>query len=636
MFRPSLPCLFLSLFAAAPALAQQAPEDRGAVAQAGDAFGLRVGGEQIGLYSESQVRGFNLQDTGNFQIEGLYFARSAHMVDVVLAGVVTRVGPRALDVDLVAPSGVVDYRLRSPFEAPALRAEVMRREYGGWSLDLAGSVHTSDGRWAGLVGGQLLRGVSASGQTPDYDRFGAVVEWRPRGGARVLGFGSANLFDLDGFYGVSPTASALPPAMKHPGRYAPSWSDHDGRDLVGGVVTSVDLGAGLEASGALVYSHLDLDGADFTLLEVDETGRGRARTISNRPRDNSTLSAVGRLSWRHAPGHRLFGELRVRRTAQMSAPSVTVDLGPFDLRDGVSEVARPDVPAAPRTRDVIDQTALGVGYELSGVRWRLKAGSQAALHARRIERPGQPPEVAREAHWLYDLSAAYALGPRTTVFATAAQGMEESGVAPGNASNASEVLPGVLARQQEVGVQTRLNDRLTLIGSLFSIEKPGGGFNEAGAWGLIGELRHRGLELSLTGQMTDELRLVTGAAWLQARRDGPQVAAGEWSREAVGLPEIQAMVGATYAPSLVPGLTLDVQATHASDRRLRATGDLRTPAGTTVDAGFRYAFGQGERNWVLRGRIGNLTDEDGWFATRSEMIERPARRGARLSLTSYF
>ena len=54
-----------------------------------DAFGEKVGSEQIGLYNEQQVRGFSLQESGNYRIDGAYFIRSANIVDPALDGVTT-------------------------------------------------------------------------------------------------------------------------------------------------------------------------------------------------------------------------------------------------------------------------------------------------------------------------------------------------------------------------------------------------------------------------------------------------------------------------------------------------------------------------------------------------------------------
>src|SRR5688500_7896098 len=65
-----------------------------AVKSAADAFGERVGTEQSGLYSETQVRGFDLNDSGAYRIDDAYFSRAAAVNDPVLAGAGVRVGDR--------------------------------------------------------------------------------------------------------------------------------------------------------------------------------------------------------------------------------------------------------------------------------------------------------------------------------------------------------------------------------------------------------------------------------------------------------------------------------------------------------------------------------------------------------------
>ncbi len=616
----------------APLFAQAgAPPNARAVEQASDAFGIRIGVEQIGLYSESQVRGFNLQDSGNYRLNGAYFAKSANLVDPVLAGVVTRVGINALDSDFPAPSGVVDYRLRSPFDAPSLLLEASLREYGSGSLEIGLSGRQRD--LAGLVGAQVTSGRSSSGVPTRYQRFAAIGEWRPAPGWSLAGFGSLNYFDLSGFYAVLPTAGQLPPKMRHPRRYVPAWSDHDGVDINAGLVANAQIGRDLEARGSLIFSQLRLDEADHTLLRVDGQGMGRATTISNRPRVNTSRSASAALGWNAGPGHRVFAELRARHTTYEFAPSASVELGALDLDQGVRHDQAPDLPPLPETTDRIDQLTAGIGYEFNSRAVRLKGGIQRTFHDRRLSIPGRVVDGSSETSWLYALSAVAPLSERLTLFASASRGLEESGVAPNQAANRNQVLPSAIAHQQEAGARARLSRDLTLILSLFQISKPAPGFDSENVYRLIGRLRHRGAELSLTGALTPRLRLVGGAVYLDAARSGEPVESGSWSREAVGIPRWQGLAGLTWTVPGMRGLSLDGQAQYSSSRRVNSPGDLRTAALTTADIGFRYQFRLAGRDASLRGRILNLLDADQWVAQRSETLDRPARRGARLSLS---
>lgn len=615
--------------AAAPP--QTAGADERAVERAVDAFGIRIGIEQIGLYTESQVRGFNLQDAGNYRMNGAYYAKSSNLVDTVVAGVVTRVGYNALNADFPAPSGVVDYRLRSPFEAPRLFGEAALREYGGQFYQLSGAAKNATGDLAGLVGAQVNLGKTTAGQNTRSNRLGGIAEWRGRK-AELTAFGTINQFDLEGSYGFAASGGALPPRLVFPRRYVPNWGDHDGFDYNAGLAGTWRPTSEVTGSLSLVYSRLDLDRADYALMRVDERGLGSAVATHNQPRVTESVSGAARVEWRHAPGRRLYGEARARRTSIAYAPAVVVDLGRFDMGEGLRPSAEPALPVAAFTDDRIAQVSVGVGYEATFRRLRIKGGVQRTAHERVVAPPGELARSARNSPWLYDASAAYALNPRWTLFATATRGLEESGAAPGNAANANEVLQPAISTQGELGVRGQVGG-LTLIASAFAIEKPAAGFDAANVYALVGELSHEGLEISLAGELAPGLRLVAGAAYLETRRSGPPVDAGVWSAEAVGVPKVQAMAGLTWSVPRVKGLSLDGQVSYSGDRRARSRGDLRTPDYAVADVGFLYAFDHGGRSMVLRGRVMNLFDQDTWIATRSELLERPSRRGGRLSLT---
>src|SRR5690606_18726148 len=91
--------------------------------QATDAFGSRIGTESIGLYSESLVRGFDLQQAGNYRLEDAYLVRAAAPPDTLVEGARIRVGPNALDIGFPAPSGIVQYRLL-PGDRDRVRVEL--------------------------------------------------------------------------------------------------------------------------------------------------------------------------------------------------------------------------------------------------------------------------------------------------------------------------------------------------------------------------------------------------------------------------------------------------------------------------------------------------------------------------------
>src|SRR5215510_4076620 len=120
-----------------------------AVRSAADAFGERVGTEQAGLYSETQVRGFDLNESGAYRIDDAYFSRSAALNDPVLAGVGVRVGVNAVRLAYPAPSGVVNYRLRQAGPENELRLGTGLRDFGTRVVQGDGSFRSGDFSLAG-------------------------------------------------------------------------------------------------------------------------------------------------------------------------------------------------------------------------------------------------------------------------------------------------------------------------------------------------------------------------------------------------------------------------------------------------------------------------------------------------------
>ena len=98
---------------ALPAGAQRT--DDNAVTAAGDAFGVTVGFQTIGLYGPTNVRGFNPAQAENLRIEGLYYDQQiTYSNPFLFSRSDIRVGIAAQSYSFPSPTGIVDYKLRTP------------------------------------------------------------------------------------------------------------------------------------------------------------------------------------------------------------------------------------------------------------------------------------------------------------------------------------------------------------------------------------------------------------------------------------------------------------------------------------------------------------------------------------------
>ena len=626
----------INVFSFAEVLAQSATN---VATVALDAFGEKVGSEQIGLYSEQQVRGFSLQDSGNYRIDGAYFIRSANITDAMLDGVTIRVGINALSVDFPAPSGIVEYRMSRA--APGARAEVELawRDYGGHALFLRGDAATADEKYGVAYGASIFNDTASDGAERRPRHLAFVPAWTPNDRLQVKGLVTFDWFNKEsGDYAVAVNGNTLPPTQPHPNQYAVDWGRIRQLQQAWGLVAQYALSDSIALQSSFVVTDYDRNRGDFTGLTLDANGTGTASAVRTRPIHTQSRAAETRMSWQVSEAQRLFGTLRRRHSSAQVRAGVPVALGFVDQRLGIPITpAPPDPVAADPTRDHTVQFTGGLGYEIDVTP---SLWARAAIQRTHYNKEATPPGGLARGNvvspWLYEFAATYTPTDALTFFATTVRGLEESGTAPNNAANRNEVLPAVMATQYELGLGYRLNGGITFISSLFAISKATPGIDTLNVYRLVGQARHRGLELSLTGMPTCEVNVVAGVALLDAARSGELVDRGILAGKASGIPAVTALLNLTYQVPLLADMSIDSQINYTSKRLLNPRNGLHSPAFATLDLDTRYVFSSGETPAVIRARIGNVFDEDAWHAGRSETLSRTSRRAFRISLTTTF
>ncbi len=215
-------CIASGLFLAGPAMAQTdgappaAPPPNSAATAAIDAFGERVGINQVGLYSEYQTRGFDLMaSSGAFRLDGFYFHPAHFPSESLVAGSSVNVGIAATGLDLPSPTGVIAFRLRDPGPVDSLTVTTGFRDHASFHVEALGSLASDDGQW-GVVGhGMVMPDANrGTGEDGPYLSAGAVVRWRPRPGTTLRLFGDYGRSRADGDIGVLAAGDGVPPALR--------------------------------------------------------------------------------------------------------------------------------------------------------------------------------------------------------------------------------------------------------------------------------------------------------------------------------------------------------------------------------------------------------------------------------------
>jgi iron complex outermembrane recepter protein len=620
---------FLACVAVSPAAAQD-----NAVRSAVDAFGERAGIEQSGLYTETQVRGFDLNDSGGYRIDEAYFNRAANLDDTVLSGASVRVGVNAARLAYPAPSGVVAYRLREAGPANEMRLGAGFRDFGTQVLQGDGSLRAGP---LSFAGGFLWRPLQRHAQGYEGAGFsiGGVAAWQITPDQRLRAFASVYERFYDGDYAVVASGGAPPPSLRTLHQYSPDWAETAATSTNVGVLYDARLG-GFTLDLSAFRSIWDVYDADFTLISADAAGAATAttfRTVWARTSD-SMEARLGRAFDAGTFNHLVTFSLRGGRTLTEPSTALAVPLGAFQLPDDPPDVAEVEWSGA-RGEDLVERATASLGY---AVAWDDRLQVRFGLHRTQYDKAVRSTAgIETERTSLstnYNASTVFNLTDRTALFGSWVTGLEESGSAPSSATNSNEVLPPGEVEQFELGVRHAVSADLTFIAAVFDVSKPSQGVRADGSFGLVGEVHHRGVEASIAGALNDRTNIVFGIVSFQSEVTGPLVDAGLVGSEGVGVSQLAAAASIDYR--LSDTWSIDASLNYSGERWIDTANTFEAPAVTTLSLGTRYRFVMAGRPAQLRILASNITGEEGYLAARTGLLSPIAPRTIRAQLTLTF
>lgn len=599
-----------ALLAAPPADAQKA--DQSIARHADDAFGISVGNERFGLYTEENVRGFSPTAAGNVRIEGLYFDRRGPVSARLVRNSKIRVGLTAQGYDFSAPSGIVDYALRSPSPTSATSVQVTVDSWDRASLEVDHGASLAPDLDA-QIGFTLMQEPNVSGAQRDVASGALVARWRPRDWLEARAFASGVAIRDDEASPVVFTAGAyLPPSIPNRRFYGQDWTASESEILNHGLLLNARLGSGVVVRSGLFYSALFRRNtyAD-SFVQTSPSGLAN-HLISGFPdQDFTSLSGEIRVARNFADGprrHTGLVSLRARDRESQTGGETTRSFGPAQIGAPLA-VTEPDYGFRPRSAERVRQATLGLGYQ--GV-WQgvgeLNFGLQRTRYARRLQASGRPEDATTQDDWLWNLNAAAYLRRNLTLFGGYTRGLEDGGSAPQNATNANAALPATVSEQSDLGLRLA-SPRLNLIAAVFELRRPYYALDAANVFAPVGSVRSRGAELSVVATPIAGLRVVGGVVLTH-----PKVPGAGGDLRPLGAQDRLARVTADYAP---PGAawSIDAALTHLGRRVARVDNRVFIPAREVFDLGGRYKIALQGRPVTLRVAAYNLFDSRAWTVT---------------------
>jgi iron complex outermembrane receptor protein len=624
---------------ALPAAAQRT--DDNAVTAAGDAFGVTVGLQTIGLYSPLNVRGFNPAQAENLRIEGLYYDQQISSSNPFLFNRSDiRVGIAAQSYSFPSPTGIVDYKLRTPGDAPLFSV-----------LLTHGPLNTStaeiDAQYP-LVRDVLAVAASVAhwnnfdynyARTSENLGFSLLLRIRPDERLEILPFvgyvhnGEHQLLPIVFANGLNPL-----PLFNEQQLLAQDWTSYGWNQLTAGIVAKSAFGSSWRLATG-VFRSLGQNSQNFNDLLLGPTAGGIADHILDvtpplRAGSYSGDLRLTRLSIDGAHQRELTFDVRGRTVERDYGGDSILSLG------SVSIYRTPHFPPPPLAfsalgLDKVSQVGVGASYN---ERWRgigtLSLGVLETQYRRTLEIPGSSGSTERTSQVLPTVSFTVDIGKHATAYASYTRGLEDSPTAPPSAVNRGEPVPATPTWQVDGGLRVvPLSDLELLLGG-FKVHKTYFNVDAAGRYGQLGDISSRGVEGSATLSTLDGLKVVAGVVLLKPEVSRQTPAPGGGGTVPVGPVPRTINVNVDYAPALWGRWAAVLQWTSLSSRVVSNDDQFKLPPLSTLNVGVRYRLRLFNRPCSARLDVANVTDETGLTISPLYQVVPALRRNYTLTLAT--
>ena len=223
-----------------------------------------------------------------------------------------------------------------------------------------------------------------------------------------------------------------------------------------------------------------------------------------------------------------------------------------------------------------------------------------------------------------------------SVYGNFIQGLQEGATAPTGTLNAGQIFAPFITNQYEVGVKVDWG-KLTTTLAAFQISQPSSFITPgSGLFVVDGEQRNRGLELNVFGEVTEGVRVLGGASYIDAR---PTRTAGGLNQGnyAIGIPPFQLVAGGEWDLPFLKGLTVLGRLVYDSTSYIDQMNVQQVPDWAQVNLGMRYAFeGINKKPIIVRLNVDNVFNANYWNATSFGQLSLSSPRTVMLSTSFNF
>lgn len=263
-----------------------------------------------------------------------------------------------------------------------------------------------------------------------------------------------------------------------------------------------------------------------------------------------------------------------------------------------------------------DQTAFTVSDRVQfNDQWStLLGGKLIHLDEQAYNSDGQQSRDTDLNKFLPQLALMYSPTATTNLYASYAKGLSDGGEAPWFANNALEVLSPKNSEQYELGVKQQIRNFL-VTAAIFDLKQDNqySKVNADGTFDFVeqGEQHNQGIELGLTGALTDTLDVSSGVTYTKSRLVDIDTDSYK-GHQTQNVPKIRATAQLSYKVPSVEGLRLLSGMQYSSSKYANKEATAKVGGYSVFNIGAAYKTNFAGHDTTFRFNIDNLFNKKYW------------------------
>ena len=480
-----------------------------------DAFGTKVGNDSVGLYASRSARGFDPQLAGNIRIEGLYFDQQGIFGNLLTKSTTMRIGLSAQSYPFPAPTGIA---VHQPADHTVVSASPQYSHPKGMTSAVVDVSTPLVGDKLGMVAG-VNRFRQGGEQAPAGAplAMAALFRFWPTDNAEFIPFiFSSQTFKTEVAPSIFTGGNYLTPEVDRSVFYGQKWAARRSDDRNIGLIARGTPWDNWRLQAALFQSQAarPLNHVVF-LRNTQPDGTANLDILRYPEHFACSYSGEARASGVYTDGafrHTVHIATRGRSTRRLFGGGSTHqprhDAGRRGVAEPVYTLGVPD-------KDVVRQITPGVSYvgQWANV-GEFSVGVQKSFYHRDFGKERLTPVTTSSRPLLYNGTIAWYPTRDLAFYGGYTRGLEEFGTAPDNAFNGGEPMPASLTEQMDAGIRYRIIPGANFMAGLFQVTKPYFDRNTVNVYTDVGNLRHRGIEMSLAGKVVPNVTVIAGAVFI--------------------------------------------------------------------------------------------------------------------------